>query len=208
VGVPPFRTDSTYGTFQKIQRLEYSIPDFVPAHAKDLISHLLVLDPQKRIGYNEHDRDYQSIREHPFYAFVDWDTLPTRAMPPWEPFLAAVQARDAAKARAHEALVESKVPELLMMKEVSLLEGMVSKRRRLSVKTRRLVLTNRPRLFYLDMSAKVIKGNIPLTKDTKVNITQGKKWSIEVPKRTYQLTAEDTSPTAWKQAIEKVIEGL
>jgi 3-phosphoinositide dependent protein kinase-1 len=206
VGVPPFHTDSNYGTFQKIQKLEYTIPDFVPPHAKSLISQLLVLDPQRRIGSGEHDSDYRSIREHPFYAFVDWDTVATRAMPAWEPFFAALQARDTAKQRAQA--VESKVPELLMMKEFAILEGMVTKRRRLSVKTRRLVLTNRPRLFYVDMNAKVVKGDIPLTKDTKVVLGQGKKWVVEVPGRKYLLTAEDVPATSWKAAIEKVLEGL
>lgn len=217
VGVPPFRTESNYATFQKIENLDYTIPDFVPVHARDLISKLLVIEPEKRLGYGEYETNYESIREHPFYAFVgDWDTLDTRPTPEFEPFLPALSARKAsaeteATANGEEATPKSTtmVPELLMMNETSILEGMVKKRRKVfSVKKRRLVLTSKPRLFYVDMGNKAIMGDITLSKDVKVTLEKGKKFKIEVPGRIYDLSSEDVSPEEWKEAIEKVVAQL
>lgn len=223
VGVPPFHADSMYGTFEKIKALDYTIPDFVPAHARDLISKLLVLDPEKRLGYGEYDTDYASIREHPFYALVEWDTLPEKPVPKFESFLPALNARPeptpAAETAAPEVVegfdtpektVASLVRELLAENEQVLYEGNIVKRRRIfSVKKRRLVLTNKPRLFYVDMGTKQIKGEVPLSKDLKVVLEKGTKWKIQVPGRVYDLSSEAPSvPSEWKSAIEKVIAGM
>lgn len=83
VGNSPFHTDSMYETFQKIQNLQYSIPNTVPKDAKDLIQKLLVVDTKKRIGDGEYDSNYESIRNHPFYKGINWDTLPTQELPPF-----------------------------------------------------------------------------------------------------------------------------
>ena len=64
------------------------------------------------------------------------------------------------------------------MGEQSIFEGYIIKKRKLSSKKRLLVLTNKPRLFYVDMAKKEIKGSIPLTKDTKVVVLKGKKWEV------------------------------
>lgn len=41
-GRPPFRAGNEYQTFQKITKLEYSIPNGFPPAAKDLVEKLLV----------------------------------------------------------------------------------------------------------------------------------------------------------------------
>ena len=49
-GLPPFKAASEYLTFQKVTAAEYSLqPDLDPA-ARDLITHLLVLEPSQRLG--------------------------------------------------------------------------------------------------------------------------------------------------------------
>ena len=94
------------------------------------------------------------------------------------------------------------------MGEQSIFEGYIIKKRKLSSKKRLLVLTNKPRLFYVDMAKKEIKGSIPLTKDTKVVVLKGKKWEVNTPDRRYDLTCEDGSPEEWKQAIDGVLTKL
>lgn len=39
--------------------------------ATDLLLNLLEKDPTLRLGYGE--RDAEEIKEHPFFASVDWD---------------------------------------------------------------------------------------------------------------------------------------
>lgn len=205
VGESPFHTESNYATFQKIQNLNYTIPDFVPEDAKDLITKILVIDPEKRLGHGEYDDNYKSIREHPFFALIDWDTLPQQPVEEWRPFEPAIAAR---KENETTETFQSQVPELLIMGEQSLFEGYIIKKRKLSSKKRLLVLTNKPRLFYVDMAKKDIKGNIPLTKDTKVVLLKGKKWEINTPDRRYDLTCENCSPEEWKKAIDAVLAKL
>lgn len=205
VGQSPFHTESNYATFQKIQNLEYTFPDFVPEDAKDLISKILVLEPEKRLGNGEYDDNYKSIREHPFFSQIDWDTLPQHPIEEWRPFGPAVEAH---KAEEATETYQSMVPELLTIGEQAVFEGFIIKKRKLSSKRRLLVLTNKPRLFYVDMTKKEIKGDIPLTSNTKVVILKGKKWEIDTPDRRYDLTCENKSPEEWKQSIEGVLSKL
>ncbi|KAI4499327.1 hypothetical protein M0802_005587 [Mischocyttarus mexicanus] len=89
-GLPPFRSKylSEYLIFQKILKLEYEIPDGFCELAKSLVSQLLVLDPNERLGaQDEHGAGYPSIRAHPFFKGVDFETLHEQTPPPIYPYL-------------------------------------------------------------------------------------------------------------------------
>lgn len=74
--------------FQKILRLEYEIPDGFDELAKSLVSQLVVLEPSKRLGsQDEHGAGYPSIRAHPFFQGVDFETLHEQNPPPIYPYL-------------------------------------------------------------------------------------------------------------------------
>ena len=49
VGVPPFLAKSYDETYMKIKKAQYKFPDFVSAGARNFISQLLVVDPDKRL---------------------------------------------------------------------------------------------------------------------------------------------------------------
>jgi 3-phosphoinositide dependent protein kinase-1 len=86
-GVPPFRAESNYAIFERIQAGNYTFPDWFPADAKDLISKLLIVEAKDRLGHGEYGDGYASIREHPFFSKItDWDSLPNESPPPWAPF--------------------------------------------------------------------------------------------------------------------------
>lgn len=72
--------------FKKILNLDYVYPDGFTADAKDLVQKLLVIDPDERLGSNDAKR-YTSIRSHPFYDGLDFDTLHTTNPPPIYPYL-------------------------------------------------------------------------------------------------------------------------
>ncbi|KAL6442208.1 hypothetical protein ACFW04_002467 [Cataglyphis niger] len=87
-GLPPFRSRSEYMIFQKILKLEYEIPDGFCELAKSLVSQLLVLEPTQRLGaLDEHGAGYPSIRAHPFFKGVDFETLHEQTPPPIYPYL-------------------------------------------------------------------------------------------------------------------------
>ncbi|XP_025163195.1 3-phosphoinositide-dependent protein kinase 1 isoform X2 [Harpegnathos saltator] len=87
-GLPPFRSRSEYMIFQKILKLEYEIPDGFCELARSLVSQLLVLEPSGRLGaQDEHGAGYPSIRAHPFFEGVDFETLHEQTPPPIYPYL-------------------------------------------------------------------------------------------------------------------------
>lgn len=79
-GRTPFRAPNEYLIFQKITKLDYEFPEAFPEDAKDLIRELLVLDPQQRLGTA---RGVQAVKEHPFFAAIDWETIWTVDAPPF-----------------------------------------------------------------------------------------------------------------------------
>lgn len=69
--------------YKNIQKLNYEYPEGFNKDAKDLIQKLLVYDPNERLGIKDNKR-YTSIRSHPFYNGLDFDTLLT-SVPPLRP---------------------------------------------------------------------------------------------------------------------------
>ncbi|KAI8905610.1 kinase-like domain-containing protein [Gorgonomyces haynaldii] len=61
VGRPPFKGPNEYQTFQRILKLEYTIPDELDQASTDLITKILVLDPTKRPTLDE-------IKQQAFFA--------------------------------------------------------------------------------------------------------------------------------------------
>lgn len=78
-GYPPFHAQTADQVLQNICKGEIDWPgpeveaelDYCPPEAKDLISQLLVADPDARLGSN----GAEAIKNHPFLADVDWDRL-------------------------------------------------------------------------------------------------------------------------------------
>ncbi|TFK75333.1 kinase-like protein [Pluteus cervinus] len=74
---------SDYLTMQKIKQMDYSFPEGVDGHAKDLIQKLLVPNPSERLGAGTSgsNNDIQALRSHPFLVSIKWDTLWTDEVP-------------------------------------------------------------------------------------------------------------------------------
>lgn len=72
-----FSANSEYLIFRKILNLDYSFPDtYSNNDLIDLVSKLLVINSQKRIGYDDFDKPfYNSIRNHNFFSDIDFSNL-------------------------------------------------------------------------------------------------------------------------------------
>lgn len=82
VGLPPFSADTVEEIFENIHNLRITWSPDMALEAKDLISKLLELNPEKRLGYN----GAQEVKDHPFFAGIDWDSILTQE-PPFIPKL-------------------------------------------------------------------------------------------------------------------------
>lgn len=71
-GHPPFYSTDKRKMFEDIRNREVKFYDFHTPVAKDLISRLLVKDPDERLN------SPQQMMEHEFYKGVDWDELMLR----------------------------------------------------------------------------------------------------------------------------------
>lgn len=83
-GRPPFKGSNEYQTFQKIVKLEFSFPAGFPRTAVDLVSRLLVHDPNERLGANN---TIDQLKQHPFFDGVEWSELWKQPAPKLLPYL-------------------------------------------------------------------------------------------------------------------------
>lgn len=82
-GTTPFKGPTEYLIFQKILNVEYDFPENFNESAKDLITKLLRFNPRDRLGFNDPKENmYQSIKNHPFFKDIDWNSNLYRQKPP------------------------------------------------------------------------------------------------------------------------------
>ncbi|KAH3668187.1 hypothetical protein OGAPHI_001941 [Ogataea philodendri] len=84
VGRPPFKGQTEYLTFEKIISLEYGYPKnyYVPAPIENIISKLLVLDPERRLTIDH-------LKQQPWLQNIEWnntDSIWKTKVPKLEPY--------------------------------------------------------------------------------------------------------------------------
>lgn len=82
--------------------------------------------------------------------------------------------------------------------------GLVDKRKGLFPRTRQLILTEGPRLYYVDAAAMVLKGEIPWTKDLRAEAKNFEVFFVHTPKRIYYLEDHTGHANEWVKKIEEV----
>jgi 3-phosphoinositide dependent protein kinase-1 len=94
-------------------------------------------------------------------------------------------------------------------KELIIKTGLVDKRRGLFSKRRQLVLTDTPRLFYIDPVELRMMGEIQLAQaDLTVQLRSAKTFFVHTPDRTYYLDDLERSAVTWCDMIEQVQKKL
>jgi len=79
-GDAPFKSPSNdrWDIHRRILSGRFYVPDYISQHAADLITQLLQVDPEKRLGYRE--TDLEKVKSHPWFKNVDWDKLSKQAV--------------------------------------------------------------------------------------------------------------------------------
>jgi 3-phosphoinositide dependent protein kinase-1 len=206
-GRPPFRGVTEYQTFQKVQKGEIVWPQNFPEVAKDLISRLLVMNPMERLGA----RDYKDLKAHPFFNGIQWQNLTTTMPPPITPYPQKLIWQDEVlkeeeeRKRREREDERKKWEKFLLPKEQIVLGGLIYKRRKGTVKLRQLILTDKPRLIYIDPKKMEFKGEIPWSPVLRVEIKSDVNWRIHTPKRIYVLEDCEKNSRRWETAINRAL---
>lgn len=70
-GRPPHYNKDRQQMLKDIVRVPIQMKPHFSEHASSLLKSLLERDTKKRIAYSE--KDAQEIKDHPFFAEIDWD---------------------------------------------------------------------------------------------------------------------------------------
>lgn len=175
-----FNGDSEYLTFQLIvaEPLVFSFPHFFPPLAEMLVRDLVKTNPSQRLGVRaDGSIDYSVIRSHPFFASIDWEHLHTTSPPPTSPLVArdvihppapsntvADDCAHASVGQVEEDLIEAssqRYIRFLLPGERVMFHSKFKKKLFWGLffeRDRTLVLTDTPRLIYIDPVTNVFKG--------------------------------------------------
>jgi len=83
-------------------------------------------------------------------------------------------------------------------------QGILDKKKGLWSRRRMFLLTEGPRLFYVDPREKVLKGEIPFSADMKCEMKDFRIFFVHTPARVYYLIDPASFATKWCEAIERV----
>ena len=75
VGKTPFKGVDEFATFENILNMPVNFPEGFDQHASDFIEKLLRKNPMERLGYGKETTGYPSLKQHPFFANIDFNTL-------------------------------------------------------------------------------------------------------------------------------------
>ncbi|KAJ6986742.1 3-phosphoinositide-dependent protein kinase 2-like isoform X1 [Populus alba x Populus x berolinensis] len=239
-GTSPFKDASEWLIFQRIIARDLRFPDYFSEEARDLIDHLLDIDPSRRPGAG--CGGYALLKNHPFFEGVDWKNLRGESPPklvlepmaqsgdndhdPGSPFNPAhigdssmtqndgnVGVSSSAEATSHITRLasidsfDSKWQQFLDPGESVVMISMVKKLQKLTSKKVQLILTNKPKLIYVDPSKLMVKGNIiwsDNSDDLSVQVTSPSHFKICTPKKVRSFEDVKQRAWQWKKAIESL----
>lgn len=236
-GTSPFKDASEWLIFQKIIARDLKFPNNFSDEARDLIDRLLSIDPSKRPGAGPEGYvilkshpffkgvEWEKLREQTPPKLAKEQGANSKggddAQDPWNPaHIGDGSVRDgnsnassSSEGPGHITRLasidsfDSKWQQFLDPGETVFMISMVRKMQKLSSKKVQLILTNKPKLIYVDPSKLVVKGNIIWSdnpNDLNIQVISPSNFKICTPKKV--ITFEDPKQRAWQW--KKAIEGL
>ena len=233
-GRPPFSADSEYLTFQKIIHCQYIFPPKFPKDAREFVSRVLLVEPQLRLGWHQEGKVEESlVKSHVFFEGVEWDKLNDMEPPPFVSSLPSLHVNqdglvlrkgdlegepsstllaspwDVQGIERRKRLDEQRKlswSKFLFPNELIVHSAFVEKKKGLSRKKRFLILTDFPRIFYVDPEKMVQKGEIQWSTELKPEMKNDRQFYIHTPSRSYVLEDLDGQALKWIDAIRTMLK--
>mmetsp|Transcript_16046 Transcript_16046/g.34984 ORF Transcript_16046/g.34984 Transcript_16046/m.34984 type:complete len:503 (-) Transcript_16046:1365-2873(-) len=238
-GISPFREATEYLTFEAIMghckgSKPLIFPTVVDLVAQDLILSLLRHVDSERLGAGEDGsaNSYEALKAHAFFTSVQWGGLEELEAPyqpdpstfPSDQFMrdggtdewlmegdaTVLDGNSDAGEEAQSPTVSShKWEQFLDPDERRVFMALVYKRKGLFSKKRQLILTDQPRLIYVDPDTMQYKGHIPWTRENPVSciIKNSKEFDIMCSEsgRAYHILCESAGSQMWADLINAVV---
>lgn len=227
----PFKGKTEFLTFNKVTSRDLTFPINFPSDAKDLVENLLALKPEERIGARE--GGFDELKKHKFFKGVNWGQLRDQKPPPLKkPLMALIFEEQSPppsptthnpvlRTSSANVLRENNSPsgsprgranseiqkwsKFLNADESVRYMGLVWKRKGMSIKKRQLILTNYPRLLYIDPKKMVLRGEIPWSEHLRPELKSQANFYVHTPKRKYILEDTTNNATKWVEQIQLAI---
>lgn len=162
-----------------------------------------MINPERRLGVGTGENSYESLKQHPFFRGIDFDSLfrdpvPFGFLPEFE----------------QEICEDDQDLEDLNIKNFTVIHsGLIKKKSGLLCKSkigrffnkRVLTLTSQPKLYYSDAGS-VYKGEIPLSGQLVAELGSRKEFVIHVPGRDYYFKEIDDSPQTWVNCLNEMVK--
>jgi 3-phosphoinositide dependent protein kinase-1 len=211
-GRPPFRGATEYVTFQKVSAGKVIFPTNMPEVAKDLIKRLCVVDPFARLGAD----NFAELKAHSFFTNINWNTI-LESTPIQQPYTEkliweedVIKEEEERQRQVREA-ERKEWASFLLDTEKILVSGLIYKRRKLSIKKRFMILTDTPRLIYIDPKARELKGEVPWSRKLTVEVKNDVTWRVNTVRnailRQYRMR-QSRSPALGSTALTLPYHGL
>ena len=228
-GKTPFKEKTNYLIFRKIEQLkiEFSPNVNIPEEAKDLITKILVKDPNTRLGAGEKGSEYDiaHLKNHPYFKGIDWDNLHNLTPPNSENFDYLMKKKnnnDGNNNTDNFLRSSSSIGSIKSRTSVEynsnnnnngeeqaiiLRKGYLEKKSPwLHYNKRKVVLDSTPKLVYIDPSNNKIKGEIFLDKKFKINHISMNIFDLISPKRSFRFKSCDGDVLIWEKSIIEAIK--
>ena len=226
-GKTPFKEKTNYLIFRKIEQLQIEFPSNIniPEEAKDLITKILVKEHDKRLGAGESGTEYDisHLKNHPFFKGIDWNNLHNITPPNSENFDSLMNKKNnynnivnqqnycdlEFKQKKEEKMnnINSNNNNFGEEQALILRKGYLDKKSPwLHYNKRKVILYSTPKLVYIDPTNNIIKGEINLDKNYKINHVSMTIFDLVSPKRVYRFKATDDDVLVWEKTIIEAIK--
>ena len=184
-GAVPFEGANENLTFEKILNRELVFPGDADENAKDLIDRLLRIDVADRIT------DFETLRAHPFFDAIDFDTLQEKPVPFDYEFPAARLGSSLGLSAGATETTERPTFTAKQKRGEIVFQGELKKKNRYHMRQVRLfTLANDGQVKYYK-AGKIFRGGFWLTKDSRCLRVRKSGLEIRIPGRTYHLEEVD-----------------
>ena len=222
-GNTPFNDKTQFLIFQNILEGKFNknALDNIDNNAKDLIENILIVQPNKRLGYDSNLRyNYNILKNHPFFL-IDrnkYDIIDIRK----KLLKKTIYNEDINNKNENnsnnieginynEKINKNKKIQNEIYKDMYghiLKKGLLKKKSPyLYYDLRKLILYDTPRLDYFDPETKELKGSIILDKSCSAELIKNNQFLLKTPKRNYTfMCKEKYDISSWVNIINESIK--